>query len=223
MHHHKPHRHFPKNWYSRLVALAYDPFMRRFEERILQRYRKQLLGNLQGKILEVGAGTGVNFSLYPAEAEVWAIEPSPAMLQRAKKKLEAHPPQACIHLHLAGVEDPVLEELTTEGGFDAIVFTLVLCTIPDPEKAISNARRWLKPDGEFVLLEHIGSAEPASRRWQNILNPFWTRFVDGCNLNRDTDQLLRNHGFIPDWEYYFVKGLPFYVARGRFATGLQNF
>ncbi len=205
------------HWYARLFAMGYDPFMRKFEDRILTRYRKQLLAPMQGKILEIGAGTGVNFPFYPSGAEVWAIEPSASMMDRARKKLEAHPPQADIRLILAGVHDPDLDLLTQQAQpFDAIVCTLVLCTIPDAVQAVTDIKRWLKPGGKLLLLEHIHAPHPPMRRWQDWLNPIWKRFGEGCNLNRPTDQTLREYGFLPEWEHYFTKGIPFYVAVGTF-------
>ena len=206
------------HWYARLFAMGYDPFMRKFEDRILAKYRKQLLTPLQGKVLEIGAGTGVNFPFYPSGAEVWAIEPSSSMMDRARKKLEVHPPAAAIRLILAGVHDPDLDTLIQQAQpFDAIVCTLVLCTIPDAGQAVADIKRWLKPGGNLLLLEHIHAPHAPMRHWQNWLNPVWKTFGEGCNLNRPTDQTLREYGFIPEWEHYFTKGLPFYVAVGKFA------
>ena len=210
-------RTHPDNWYARLFARLYDPFMGEFEKRILFKRRQRLLGSLGGRILDVGAGTGVNFSFYPEKAEVWAIEPSESMLAYAHAKMAQNPPAARIHSMVAGIGNPSLEAWFPEGGFDAIVCTLVLCTIPDPETALADIRRWLKPEGRLILLEHIQGQSKMDRLWQSLLNPLWRQFSEGCQLNRRTDLLVRRYGFQPDWEEYFTKTLPFYMAVGRMA------
>ena len=197
--------------YSRLVARVYDPFMEDLEQRFLIHKRRELLQGLRGNILEVGAGTGVNFPLYAPEARVLAIEPSENMLRYARRRLEGPDIRAAIELVHAGVGDEAAIR-PPAGGFDAIVCTLVLCTIPDAEAAVDNFRRWLAPGGRLCVLEHIISERPAPRILQKLVNPVWKACAEGCHLTRQTDELLKEKGFAAEWEEYFVKGLLFYRA-----------
>ncbi len=202
----------PDNWYRRLIARFYDRFLADLESRVLTYKRSELVGGLQGKILEIGAGTGANFPHYPAGTSVLAIEPSAAMLAYAKKKLQEHHISANIELLQAGVGDTTVAERLPPGSLDAIVCTLVLCTVPNPEAAIRNFHSWLKPDGRLYVLEHIQAADQPTQFIHNLANPLWKHLADGCHLNRTTDQALRAQGFEPIWEKYFTKGLPFYQA-----------
>lgn len=201
-------------FYDRLLARFYDPIMARMEERVLAPRRTQLLGNLQGRVLEVGAGTGANFSHYSMGADVLALEPVGPMLHRAEMRLRQCPPAARIQCWQAGIGDhfPV-----PQGGYDAIVFTLVLCTIPDVQSALLRAQQVLRPGGQALILEHIISDRPRKQFWQKAVNPCWKRMAGGCHLTRSTDFLLRQHGFQASEETYFTKGLRFYQAKGYFS------
>lgn len=126
--------------------------------------------------------------------------------------MEAEQYPADIHIVQAGIGDKTFLENIPEGGFDAIVFTLVLCTIPDPEAALQQCLQWLKPGGKVVVLEHIASSDPWGYRLQKAINPVWRHLAEGCNLHRHTDKLLEDMGFRKVSEEYFTKVLPFYVA-----------
>lgn len=188
-----------ETFYSKLFARFYDPFMESMEQKVLSRYRNQLLKPLNGNILEVGSGTGINFKLYPKGCHVVASEPSEHMLKYAQERLKMEQVDANIELVLAGVGSSELENYVPEGGFDAIVCTLVLCTIPNPELAVSSFKKWLKPSGRLVILEHVHGSSKRRKLVHNVLNPAWKRFAEGCHLNRDTAQLLRENGFEADW------------------------
>jgi len=198
--------------YQKLFAIFYDPFMNRFE-RSLYKTRKEMLTGLNGEIIEVGAGTGVNFKFYDKLAHVTAIEPSLPMLKKAEKKASS---AANINFLNYGVCDPELDQHIKENSIDYVVSMLVLCTIPDPEKALQQFKKWLKPDGKLIILEHIHSAHPRNKKIQNFVNPAWRAFADGCNLNRNTDQLILEAGFKPLSEEYIKRSLRFikgvYVA-----------
>lgn len=188
-----------ETFYSKLFARFYDPFMESMKQKVLSRYRNQLLKPLNGNILEVGSGTGINFKLYPKGCHVVASEPSEHMLKYAQERLKMEQVDANIELVLAGVGSSELENYVPEGGFDAIVCTLVLCTIPNPELAVSSFKKWLKPSGRLVILEHVHGSSKRRKLVHNVLNPAWKRFAEGCHLNRDTAQLLRENGFEADW------------------------
>ncbi|MFN7118307.1 MAG: class I SAM-dependent methyltransferase [Saprospiraceae bacterium] len=201
-------------WYNRLFARFYDPFMRRFEQDFLLEKRRHLLQSIQGTILEIGCGTGINFTLYPAGTQVIACDPSAPMLGYAYERLEQEKAniKAAIELVHAGMGDAALESYVPEGGFDAIVCTLVLCTVPDQRAAIETIKKWLKPGGNLYVLEHIQAHSSLGKFFFNLFNPLQKRFAEGCHLNRTTDQNLKNQGFQPNWETYFSKGLPLYAA-----------
>ncbi len=192
--------------YNRLFAKVYDTIMQDFEAKVLRKRRRHLLANIQGTVLEIGAGTGANFPYYPPTAEVLAIEPSAPMLRIAQSKLsdESTAPQIIL-LH-SGIDDAELEKHCPAGGFDAVVCTLVLCTVPDLESAIDHIKKYLKPNGRLYVLEHICSDKPINRFWQHLVNPFWRHLAEGCNLTRHTDTMLKTHGFQPEWEKYETKG-----------------
>lgn len=202
------------NWYAPIFARVYDPFMEKLEERILLPRRKALLAPLTGNILEVGAGTGINLPLYSPQARVLAIEPSVPMLRQAQERLRNTRVQADIRLLHAGIGD---DFPLPEGGFDAIVCTLVLCTIPEPDAAVQRIKTMLAPQGQLAVLEHISARRTRNRFLQKLINPCWKQVAEGCHLTRHTDKRLRQHGFLPEGETYFTKGLRFYQANGTFA------
>jgi ubiquinone/menaquinone biosynthesis C-methylase UbiE len=198
--------------YSYLVAVFYDSFMHTLEEKILSRRRQKLLEKIGGEVLEVGSGTGANFPFYSSAARVLAIEPSEYMMKKARKKLASALYPADIRLLRAGVEDKSIEEHLPATGFDAIVCTLVLCTIPDPEAALKKFRQWLKPGGRLYVLEHIHSRQHPSKFLQKLFNPAWKCVAEGCNLTRHTDRLIKEAGFEIIEEEYFKTGLQFYIG-----------
>lgn len=184
--------------YKKIFATVYDPFMVHIEKGIGHR-REALLAPLTGKILDVGCGTGVNFQYFRKDAEVIGIEPSAPMLAYAKKKLDQYPN---IKVYNLGVNDPKVDEIIQPGSLDYVISTLVLCTIPDPKKAIQNYKKWLKPGGQLIVLEHIKSESQFYGGLQEILNPVWKGLADGCNLNRHTDQYILEAGFQPVNHFY---------------------
>lgn len=176
-------RHHP------LLAALYDPIIWPAERRTLGPLRKSLLADLHGDVLEIGAGTGLNFRYYPADARVIALEPDPAMLERARKRAAAA--AARVTLELAG--DERLKVLPAH-SFDAVVFSLVLCSIEEPERTLRAASRVLRADGRAAVLEHVRSHGTLGA-WQDRLQPLWGPVSGGCHLNRDTKTLLAQAGF----------------------------
>lgn len=201
---------YPDTLYDRLLARLYDPIMKGVEARFLLRRRRELLAGIEGQVLEVGAGTGINFSFYPPDTSVLAIEPSAAMLARARRRLERAPAAAPIELMEAGLGDPALAQRLSLHSLDAVVITLVLCTLPDPRAALDRLRVWLRPGGRLYVLEHIASTHQPARIIEQAVTPVWKHLAGGCHLNRPTDRLLREAGFQPEWEKYYQKGMTFY-------------
>jgi SAM-dependent methyltransferase len=109
------------------------------------------------------------------------------MMPRAEKKKEVLLFPNKITLLNIGCGYPEMEKLIEPDSLDAVVCTLVLCTIPDPARALKNFMRWLKPGGKLLILEHIRSHNPSNGKLQDLLNPMWRKVADGCHLNRPTD------------------------------------
>lgn len=188
--------------YPKLFARFYDSFMHGFEQK-LSNDRHLYLKDLRGTIIDVGSGTGVNFEFYHPDAEVLAIEPAIDMLNKSKAKIK----DKNIRLINHGVTDKAVEDLIKPHSVDAIVCTLVLCTIPEPEHALQLFKQWLKPDGKLIVIEHIHSDKKWNASFQNLVNPLWKKFGEGCHLNRNTDQLLHAQGFHSEDLVYFKLGL----------------
>jgi SAM-dependent methyltransferase len=198
--------------FSKTFGTSYDYFMFFLEKFFLRKRRTRLLSGLTGKILEVGVGTGINFRHYGKHIELTGIEPSPHMISQAEKRKDISLDPERITLHNIGCGYPEMQRLIVPGTLDAVVCTLVLCTLPDPEMALQNFYNWLKPGGRLLILEHIRSHRHFSGKIQDFFNPAWKRFAEGCNLNRPTDEMLRNSGFRLVREDRFSIGIPFYEA-----------
>jgi ubiquinone/menaquinone biosynthesis C-methylase UbiE len=191
------------NLYKKLFASFYDPFMHK-TERGLYKKRKSLIEPLRGRILEVGSGTGINYQFYSSEVELLALDPNPHMLTKAENK--AHEQLNITYINHGICDDGVGMHIAHQ-SLDAIVSTLVLCSVPNPSLAIARFKQWLKPDGKLVVLEHIHAENKLNQQLQNLVNPIWRPVADGCNLNRNTDQLFLDGGFTPIESEYFVQSL----------------
>lgn len=196
-------------WYNRVVAAAYDPFMSVVEKNALSGRRRALIGGLKGKILELGCGTGINFEFYGKEAEVLALEPSDAMRSQAEQKLAEGKTAARIRIEPWLLEDEKLAAEFRPGSFDAVVCTLVLCTVPDPAATLGRLHQMLKQDGVLIVLEHVRAKSGVGQTVQNLMNPFWRHLAEGCQLNRDTHTNIEAAGFKAVTYNEFDYGLPF--------------
>lgn len=183
---------------SRLFAKTNDYFMRPLEKNKFKKIRKELLSKAHGCVLEIGAGTGINFPLYDSVEKVVAIEPSSFMIARSQSKVgRSHVP---IELVCASAEELPF----ADHSFDTVVATLVFCTISNPEKALDEIKRVCKPDGRILLFEHVKMENRFLAQLQNWMTPAWKKICDGCCLNRDTLHLLRNHQLsLVDVEDYY--------------------
>jgi ubiquinone/menaquinone biosynthesis C-methylase UbiE len=176
---------------SWFFAATYDAMLKGVEEAGLTAHRTRLLADVSGRVIEIGGGTGVNLPLYTNNVtELVMCEPAAQMAKRLEKKAAALPSRAIRISHDAA------EELHEPGGaFDVAVSTLVLCTVPDQQRALTEIRRVLRPGGRLIFLEHVRSDDPKLARWQDRLNVV-SRFVaQGCNCNRDTLTAIRAAGF----------------------------
>jgi ubiquinone/menaquinone biosynthesis C-methylase UbiE len=170
-------------------AAIYDKMLASQEKRYLGALRAEMLKDLKGEILEIGAGTGANFQYYPEGLHVAAIEPDPYMMERARRRAGELP--ANIELHQTAAETLPFQD----GSFDYVIDTLVLCSVRDPRKVLSEIKRVLKPGGELRVYEHVRYQNPIGALSQDIINPAWQWFGAGCHPNRDTGRLLREAGF----------------------------
>jgi SAM-dependent methyltransferase len=166
----------------------YDALTSRIERSVFGPLRASLLSPLRGRIVDVGAGTGVNFPYYGRGADVIALEPDPGMRRRAARRIAA----AAATIDLRAEADDALETFET-GSVDAVVFTLGLCTIPNPLRSLERAKRILKPAGTIVILEHVRGTGWAARV-QDAVAPAWSCAFGGCRLNQDTRALLERAG-----------------------------
>jgi ubiquinone/menaquinone biosynthesis C-methylase UbiE len=161
-------------------------------ERELGERRRELLAGLSGRVLEVGAGNGMNFRHYPASVdEVVALEPEPYL--RSKAELAAR--EAPVRV---GVGSAAAYPLPLEGeSADAAVTSLVLCTVPDPQAALAELRRVLKPGAELRFMEHVRSDRPRKARVQDWSDRsgIWPRVAGGCHCARNTVAAIEAAGF----------------------------
>ena len=145
-------------------------------------WRSNLLRDVHGLVLEVGAGSGPNFSHYPIDPRVIATEFNEEAIGLAK-------PRSATHIRLASAD---IEHLAfPDNTFDAVTATLVFCSVERPIVGFHEVRRVLKPGGQLHLIEHVRSHHRWLARWQDKLNARWNVWAEGCNLNRDTEANLR--------------------------------
>jgi ubiquinone/menaquinone biosynthesis C-methylase UbiE len=173
-----------------IFARIYDRGVRDADKRGGEEHRRELLGGLAGRVIEVGAGNGINFPHYPAEvSEVVAIEPEDYLRTRAEEA--AAKSQVAVRV-LDGLADSVPAD---DGSFDAAVVSLMLCSVPDQERALGELRRVLRPGGELRFYEHVLANSESFARAQRLAAPVWRRVSGGCNLNRDTGAAIERAGF----------------------------
>jgi ubiquinone/menaquinone biosynthesis C-methylase UbiE len=170
-------------------ATRYDWFMGLVEKRLLAPLRHELLAPLRGRVLEIGAGTGINFAYYSPHVQVIAVEPNYWMRIQARRRAVRSPAQIVL-------TDGHAERLPAPpDAFDAVVSTFVLCSVADLERSIAELRRVLHSGGSALLIEHVCAEHPVWRALQYAWNPCQYRLGDGCRLTRDTVGALETAGF----------------------------
>lgn len=168
------------------------------EEPAQAAHRAALLSGLTGRVLEVGCGNGLNFAHYPpAVTEVVAVEPEPYLRRLAARRAEARP-GGRVRV-VAGTATDLPPEAA--GPFDAVVFSLVLCSVPDPGAALDAARERLAPGGELRAYEHVVGAGGLGRR-QRLVAPLWSLAAGGCRPDRDTEAAIAARFGIEDVERF---------------------
>ncbi len=176
-------------WYRRFHAWVLDVYADRYNALVDDRKRR-LIGGLRGAVLEIGAGSGANLGYYDPSIRWTAVEPNPAAHAYLRDKAAARGLAATV---MEGAAEALPVADTSQ---DAVVSTLVLCTVRDPAAALAEVLRVLKPGGRFVFVEHVGAPRgTARRRRQELVKPAWRWMADGCEPDRDTADRIAGAGF----------------------------
>lgn len=171
--------------YSRLFAAGYDWLLRGSERAGLAQRRRDLLTHARGATVEIGSGTGLNMAYYPnTVTELVLTEPSPHMARRLRVRVAQRERPTRV-VDAAGEDLPF-----PDAGFDTAVATLVLCTVVDPARTLSQIARILKADGQLLFLEHVRSDDPRRVAQQDRWHGLWLLLGDGCHCNRDTERAI---------------------------------
>lgn len=173
---------------SGFVTRLYDPVLWLGERTGLARWRERVVASATGTVLELGAGTGLNLTHYPPAVDRLVLtEPG----RRKVARLESLKAPHGIPTEVVRAPAEVLP--FADGEFDTVVATLVFCTVAEPEAAIAEAIRVLRPDGRLLFLEHVRSTGRMGRFQDRVEKP-WARLADGCHCNRRTVDLFREAG-----------------------------
>jgi SAM-dependent methyltransferase len=164
-------------------------FMSQHEPVTVREWRRENLAGLSGRVLEVGAGTGTNFALYPDTVEeVVAIEPERRLVEIARRAASAAPVPVT-------VIDSTIESLGAGESFDAVVCSLVLCSVEQPENVLQQIFSLLRPGGELRYLEHVASVGLRGRVQRLADATIWPRVFGNCHTHRDTERAIVDAGF----------------------------
>jgi SAM-dependent methyltransferase len=187
----------------RVMAVLYDPFLWLGEAAGMRRRRRLLLAQARGRVLEIGAGTGLNIAHYPdAVDELVLTEPEPGMRRRLSRRLERFDCTALLF-------DAPAERLPlADASVDTVVSTLVLCTVNDPASALREIARVLRPDGQLLFIEHVRADSRLLAASQDRLLRPWRGFAGGCECNRPTVATMRACGFRVDAADGAWRGMP---------------
>lgn len=153
-------------------------------------YRERVISAAQGRVLEIGIGSGANIPFYGSSSrEVIGLEPAPRLIAMAKHASSKS------DLPVTLIEGSSEAIPLDSASVDTVVSTWTLCSIPDAVVALREMRRVLKPGGRFLFSEHGLAPDPGMQRWQNWLDPAWKRLAGGCHLNRAINRLVEEAGF----------------------------
>jgi ubiquinone/menaquinone biosynthesis C-methylase UbiE len=169
----------------------------------VRKQREKIVPLAEGRVLEVGIGSGRNLPFYDRDkvTRLWGLEPS-AEMRRLAEPVARRARLAVEWLDLPGEQIPL-----EDGSIDTVVVTYTLCSIAVPEAAVRQMARVLAPGGTLLFCEHGAAPDPAVRRWQDRVTPIWKRLGGGCHLNRDIPAILEDGGFRPeDLETMYIPG-----------------
>lgn len=180
---------------------------------ILGSYRREVLADVSGDVLEIGFGTGLNLPYYPDQVrQIVTVDPNPGVHRLAQQRIDASP-ITVDHRMLSGEALPMADH-----SFDSVVSTFTLCSIPKIEQALAEIYRVLRPGGRFFFVEHGLSDEPSVQVWQHRLTPLQKRIAGGCHFDRDMGQLIEQQfdqveleaayaHKVPKFAGYFYRGV----------------
>ena len=167
--------------------------------------RRKVVPRAQGRVLEIGFGSGQNLPYYDAAkvTHLWALEPSKEMRERAAERVS----QSSIPLEFLDL--PSEQIPLDDAQADTVLITYTLCTIPDVQRALGEMRRVLKPQGKMIFCEHGIAPDANVRKWQERLTPAWKAIAGGCHVGRDIPTMIRDSGFrIDGMETMYLPGTP---------------
>jgi len=151
-------------------------------------YRERVIGAAEGRVLEIGAGSGRNLPFYgPSTKQILALEPSPQLVAMARNVPHQAIPVTFLEASAEGIP-------LDDGTVDTVVTTWTLCSIPDAAMALTEMRRVLRPSGKLLFVEHGMAPDKNVRRWQDWLTPTWKRISGGCHLNRPISSMIESAG-----------------------------
>jgi SAM-dependent methyltransferase len=202
--------------WDRIWAAGYDFLGTRFS-RIEEPHRRRLVQGVTGEVVEIGSGTGFNFPYYRKASRVVAIEPDEGMRRRSLPRAR----EAAVPIEVRAGNAHSLE--LPDDSFDVAIFALVLCTIPDPARAIAEAKRVLRPGGELRFYEHVRGQDPAIARRQDRFERPWKAFNRGCHPNRDPVPIIEGSGLrMSELERFDLKGAPKIVRPHAIGTAVKD-
>ncbi len=173
--------------------------------RSVQEQRKKVVPLAEGRVLEIGIGSGLNIPYYNSKKVefVWGLEPSEGMRKKARKNLD----QSVVEikwLDLPGEEIPL-----EDNSADTVLLTYTLCTISDWHTALQQIHRVIKPSGNLLFCEHGAAPDKSVLKWQNRINPIWKIICGGCHLNRPIPKYIEKGGFsIKNMEAQYMPKTP---------------
>ena len=157
----------------------------------VSRQRQKVVPLVEGKVLEVGVGSGLNLPFYDKSKidELWGLDPSEELSDMARKVADRE--NIVVNFISSGAEEIPLPD----SYFDSVLITYTMCTIPEVARANKEIKRVLKRGGKFIFCEHGEAPDENIRKWQKRINPFWGKLAGGCNINRKIPLLIQNAGF----------------------------
>ncbi len=194
---------------------SYDAFLAPMEVAWFGKWRRRILKDLEGTVLDIGSGTGINLRYYPGNVDcVTVLDPDSDNLSFLEKKAErwgyGTNSGRCLNTQMgAGEELPFPSH-----SFDVVVSTLILCTVKDPVKVISEGARVLKKGGKFIFMEHQLPRKGPQAAIFNLISPVW-HAPSGCNLNRNTEKMIRSNKKLKEIESFRggpLLGYPFFIG-----------
>lgn len=187
----------------RVMALLYDPFVWLGEVVGMRRRRRTVVADAYGRVVEIGAGTGLNVAHYAEDLdELVLTEPEPGMRRKLARKVRRRALAARI------VDTPAESLPFADASVDTVVSTLVLCTVDHPERALREIARILRPGGRLLFIEHVRASSRFLAACQDTLLRPWRGFAGGCVCNRPTLELMRGCGFTVEAKNQVWRGMP---------------